>query len=356
VFSKIYNLQCAAYTKGIPMGQFTIFNNKETPRQPTDATGYVDQHTMCRSIFYGVLQASLCSTNTNKIQIGMQYLPFGELFISQRNSTFDSRYKFTAKELDNETNYTYFGARYYDSDVSIWLSVDPLSDKYPSMSPFMYCAGNPVNYIDPNGMEWEDLDGNSLNDDNQHKNILVYIFYDPSDDGFTEQSKKIASDYEKIYGKGTVALSEALSPEEFAEDWANMSSENTLSVYINYHGSNQALHLPLGYVTSTGNGKTNVYESSATNVQDLPEIKGNVRNAALYINSCKSNNSNQFALKGTKETLMVGFRKNTDFLVVRGTSGGVNYSRINMHPIPSRPWNSWDYMVRQPSGQKGQKR
>jgi hypothetical protein len=54
----------------------------------TDATGYVDQHTMCRSIFYGVLQASMCSTNTNKIQIGIQYLPFGELFISQRNSTF----------------------------------------------------------------------------------------------------------------------------------------------------------------------------------------------------------------------------------------------------------------------------
>ncbi len=31
---------------------------------------------------------------------------------------FDSRYKFTAKELDNETNYTYFGARYYDADFS----------------------------------------------------------------------------------------------------------------------------------------------------------------------------------------------------------------------------------------------
>jgi|GEM_PF-1259898 len=71
--------------------------------------------------------------------------------INQRNTTFDSRYKFTAKELDNETNYTYFGARYYDSDLSIWLSVDPWSDNYPSMSPFMYCGGNPVIIIDPNG-------------------------------------------------------------------------------------------------------------------------------------------------------------------------------------------------------------
>jgi len=58
-----------------------------------------------------------------------------------------------AKELDNETSYTYFGARYYDSDLSSWLSVDPLSDKYPSLSPYCYSANNPVVLVDPNGME-----------------------------------------------------------------------------------------------------------------------------------------------------------------------------------------------------------
>ncbi|MFY9581940.1 MAG: RHS repeat-associated core domain-containing protein [Bacteroidales bacterium] len=85
----------------------------------------------------------------------LQYLPYGELFVSQRNSEeFDSRYKFTAKELDNETSYTYFGARYYDSELSGWLSVDPMSDKYPSTSAYMYCGGNPVRLIDPNGMDW----------------------------------------------------------------------------------------------------------------------------------------------------------------------------------------------------------
>ena len=60
---------------------------------------------------------------------------------------------FTAKELDNETSYTYFGARYYDADLSIWLSVDPMSDKYPSTSAYMYCVGNPVILYDPNGDE-----------------------------------------------------------------------------------------------------------------------------------------------------------------------------------------------------------
>jgi RHS repeat-associated protein len=79
--------------------------------------------------------------------------PYGELFVSQKNSTFDSRYKFTAKELDNETNYTYFGARYYDSDLSSWLSVDPMTSKFYSTSPYMFCIGNPVRLVDYNGMD-----------------------------------------------------------------------------------------------------------------------------------------------------------------------------------------------------------
>ena len=66
---------------------------------------------------------------------------------------FDTRYKFTAKELDNETSYTYFGARYYDSELSGWLSVDPMSDKYPSLSPYCYSAYNPIKYIDSDGRD-----------------------------------------------------------------------------------------------------------------------------------------------------------------------------------------------------------
>jgi len=81
----------------------------------------------------------------------MQNLPFGEPFIDQRATSYDIRYKFTGKEMDSETGYQYFGARYYNSDISVWLSVDPLADKYPSMSSYMYTAGNPVMLIDPDG-------------------------------------------------------------------------------------------------------------------------------------------------------------------------------------------------------------
>ena len=62
-------------------------------------------------------------------------------------------YTFSAKEKDFETGLSYFGSRYYSSNLSIWLSVDPMSDKYASLSPYNYCADNPVKLVDPNGEE-----------------------------------------------------------------------------------------------------------------------------------------------------------------------------------------------------------
>ncbi|MCQ2225864.1 MAG: RHS repeat-associated core domain-containing protein [Paludibacteraceae bacterium] len=61
---------------------------------------------------------------------------------------------FTGKEKDPESGYHYFGARYYDCEaLTGWLSVDPMADKYPSLSPYNYCAWNPVKLIDPDGNE-----------------------------------------------------------------------------------------------------------------------------------------------------------------------------------------------------------
>ncbi len=80
-------------------------------------------------------------------------ISIGEEQIDQRLTSFNSRYTFSAKEKDIETGYSYFGARYYTSDLSIWLSVDPMSDKYPSLTPYNYCANNPIKLVDPNGKE-----------------------------------------------------------------------------------------------------------------------------------------------------------------------------------------------------------
>ena len=86
----------------------------------------------------------------------LQYLPYGEPYIDQRaaGTTYSERFRFTGKERDEETGYGYFGARYMDHELmTMWLSVDPMADKYPSISPYAYCAWNPVKLVDPDGNE-----------------------------------------------------------------------------------------------------------------------------------------------------------------------------------------------------------
>jgi len=76
--------------------------------------------------------------------------------VTPLSNLFADNYTFSAKERDPETGLSYFGSRYYSSDLSIWLSVDPMSAKYPSLSPYTYCANNPVKLVDPNGEELDD--------------------------------------------------------------------------------------------------------------------------------------------------------------------------------------------------------
>ena len=63
-------------------------------------------------------------------------------------------FRFSGKELDqqNSLNWYDFGARMFDvAGVPMWTSVDPLCEKYYNVSPYVYCAGNPVSYIDEHG-------------------------------------------------------------------------------------------------------------------------------------------------------------------------------------------------------------
>ncbi|MET2997108.1 RHS repeat-associated core domain-containing protein, partial [Flavobacterium columnare] len=64
---------------------------------------------------------------------------------------------FNGKELDRETNLTYYGARYLDMKTSLWLNIDPLAEKFPSWSPYCFVMNNPLRLIDPTGMAPEDI-------------------------------------------------------------------------------------------------------------------------------------------------------------------------------------------------------
>ena len=65
-----------------------------------------------------------------------------------------SRSYCNGKEKDYESGFHYYGARYYWSELLTgWLSIDPMMDKYPNISPYAYCAWNPLKLMDPDGRD-----------------------------------------------------------------------------------------------------------------------------------------------------------------------------------------------------------
>ncbi|HLO56875.1 MAG TPA: RHS repeat-associated core domain-containing protein [Saprospiraceae bacterium] len=79
------------------------------------------------------------------------YLPFGESMAEQKAGGFGNRYKFNGKEQDALSGLYYYGARFYDPVVSIWLEVDPEMEKYPGLTPYNFALNNPIVLVDPDG-------------------------------------------------------------------------------------------------------------------------------------------------------------------------------------------------------------
>ena len=91
------------------------------------------------------LVLSRCGNVTEQVTQTLNYLPYGEDWVDIQNfaETQYPRlgiYTFNGKEKDYESGYHYYGARYYWSELLTgWLSIDPMMDKYPSISPYNYC-------------------------------------------------------------------------------------------------------------------------------------------------------------------------------------------------------------------------
>ena len=77
------------------------------------------------------------------------------MLAEQKAGGYSTKYRFTGKEVDEETGLYYFGARYYDPRISLWYGVDPMTEKYPAWNPFNYTMNNPIKYFDPDGRELE---------------------------------------------------------------------------------------------------------------------------------------------------------------------------------------------------------
>ena len=82
------------------------------------------------------------------------YYPYGALMGESQNTT-TQPYKYNGKELDRSFGLDWYdyGARWMDGVGGRWSSMDPLCEEYYDVSPYAYCAGNPVNRVDLDGRE-----------------------------------------------------------------------------------------------------------------------------------------------------------------------------------------------------------
>ena len=81
----------------------------------------------------------------------IEYVPFGEMFIEERNNVWNTPYLFNAKEFDEETGMFYYGARYYEPRLSLLISTDPAQEEQVAYSSYCYAKNSPAIYIDPTG-------------------------------------------------------------------------------------------------------------------------------------------------------------------------------------------------------------
>ena len=93
---------------------------------------------------------------TDSIDQVNHYYPYGALMGDISTSQDFQKYKYSGKELDRQFGLDWydFHARQQDPLLGRFNSVDPLAEETPHISLYAYCAGNPINLIDPSGMSW----------------------------------------------------------------------------------------------------------------------------------------------------------------------------------------------------------
>ena len=146
------------------------------------------------------------------------YYPYGKI-LREYVPTVREKYLTTQHERDNETGLDYRGARFYDSDVARFLSLDPLAAEYPSLSDYTYVADNPIMFIDPTGMAVEsthtDEDGN-----------LIAEYNDGDDGVYKHANGTTKEDLDKVHNSLALMNPTGAGGEKVGgDDWNNLSRE-----------------------------------------------------------------------------------------------------------------------------------
>jgi RHS repeat-associated protein len=213
------------------------------------------------------------------------YYPFGKQWEDINLMANTNRYTFSGKEKQTirDLGWLDFMARMYaNSEIPRFTTQDPLSEKYYSLSPYMYCAGNPLRYVDPTGMM---IDG-----------------YTVDDYGYLEKiNNEGGEEYDVIYKKETYK-------EENKKNYDETGNSDGLKISKGIIQSDKPLST---YNTETGKttGISNIYEvktdSEATKIFEFMSKNTNVEWSNTYMKDSKGNEYN-FLMTTHQENTITG--------------------------------------------------
>ena len=106
------------------------------------------------------------ASNSNAVLQSTDYFPFRLAHSTTTTGLTKNKY-YNGKELQTELGYNLYDyrARMYDPSKGIFGQVDPMTEKYFGLSPYVYCSNNPINRTDPDGKADFVLNGNIISND-----------------------------------------------------------------------------------------------------------------------------------------------------------------------------------------------
>ena len=158
-----------------------------TPQTVKAGYGFIDNGIIEKNLYFyhpdHLGSSSYITDREGRITQHTEYIAFGEVLFEEHSTSRTMPYLFNGKELDTETGLYYYGARYYDPRVSLWLNTDPLSGYNPiqetehyidgqhnngvfnpmNHNTYGYTYNNPVIYVDPTGKQAYFIHGTSSN-------------------------------------------------------------------------------------------------------------------------------------------------------------------------------------------------
>ncbi len=222
---------------------------------------------------------SVVNAETGIVEQINNYYPFGTPFYDEANTTNASLqpFKYNGKELDmmHGLNTYDYGARQYNPVTLRWDRIDPLCEKYYSISPYVYCANNPVNSIDLDGCDT--LNISYVNDKWVFDNPIVA----EGDDIFNVTIDGETTSYtfsEGEYGERVCALNVEVNEDySLGIYYVSASGEKGCGYYVTPGGDSS---------TKTGSGKRipeGIYPILAPNggTWQQPQVGGNVSSRGI---------------------------------------------------------------------------